>query len=84
LDAATEYVKGRKQFGKPLADFQNIQFKLADMATELVASRTLVRNAARMIDEQVKFCFEVFIFSTLRRVCMLPWRRDMPLIVAGM
>lgn len=55
LDAAQEYVKGRKQFGKPLADFQNIQFKLADMATDLVASRLMVRNAARMIDEKVDF-----------------------------
>jgi len=52
LDTARDYVKSRKQFGKPLSDFQNIQFKLADMATDLVASRLMVRNAARMIDSQ--------------------------------
>jgi alkylation response protein AidB-like acyl-CoA dehydrogenase len=53
LDTAKEYVKSRKQFGKPLADFQNIQFKLADMATDLTASRLMVRNAASMIDAKV-------------------------------
>jgi len=51
LDTANEYVRSRKQFGKPLADLQNIQFKLADMATDLTASRLMVRNAARMMDE---------------------------------
>jgi alkylation response protein AidB-like acyl-CoA dehydrogenase len=50
LETSREYVKNRKQFGKKLADFQNIQFKLADMVTDLSASRYMVRNAARMYD----------------------------------
>ena len=41
----------RKQFGKPLAQFQALQFKLADMTTELVAARQMVRLAATRIDE---------------------------------
>lgn len=50
LDAAQRYVVERKQFNKPLADFQNIQFKLADMQTELVAARHMVRLAACKLD----------------------------------
>jgi alkylation response protein AidB-like acyl-CoA dehydrogenase len=50
-DAATEYLKGRKQFGKRLGDFQYLQFKLAQMAGDLEASRLMVRNAARLFDE---------------------------------
>ena len=41
----------RQQFGKPLAAFQALQFKLADMVTELVAARQMVRLAASRIDE---------------------------------
>jgi hypothetical protein len=40
----------RRQFGKALADFQGLQFKLADMATELVAARQMVRLAATKLD----------------------------------
>ncbi len=46
LAAAQRYLHERKQFGRPLADFQALQFKLADMATELVAARQMVRLAA--------------------------------------
>jgi alkylation response protein AidB-like acyl-CoA dehydrogenase len=46
LDEAVSYVKERKQFGQPLADFQTIQFTLADMETELQAARTLLYAAA--------------------------------------
>lgn len=46
LDAATAYAKERVQFGKPIASQQAIQFKLADMATKIEASRLLVYNAA--------------------------------------
>ena len=46
LDEAVAYVKERKQFGLPLADFQTIQFTLADMETELQAARTLLYTAA--------------------------------------
>ncbi|WP_045420833.1 acyl-CoA dehydrogenase family protein [Vibrio jasicida] len=50
LNQAAQYMQERKQFGKSLAQFQALQFKLADMATELVASRQLVRYAASKLD----------------------------------
>ncbi|MEO8665725.1 MAG: acyl-CoA dehydrogenase family protein [Ignavibacteria bacterium] len=46
LDASLKYAKERKQFGKPLAEFQGIQFKLSDMATEIDAARLLTYKAA--------------------------------------
>ncbi|MCG9749458.1 acyl-CoA dehydrogenase family protein [Vibrio brasiliensis] len=51
LNQATQYLKERKQFGQPLAQFQALQFKLADMATELVAARQMVRLAASKLDQ---------------------------------
>lgn len=51
LNHAIQYMQERKQFGKPLAQFQSLQFKLADMATELVAARQLVRYAASKLDK---------------------------------
>ncbi|EGX7690080.1 acyl-CoA dehydrogenase family protein [Vibrio parahaemolyticus] len=50
LNQATQYMQERKQFGKSLAQFQALQFKLADMATDLVAARQLVRYAASKLD----------------------------------
>jgi alkylation response protein AidB-like acyl-CoA dehydrogenase len=50
LEAATAHVKERKQFGKPIAEFQGIQFQLAQMATDLEAARLMVYNAARLKD----------------------------------
>jgi alkylation response protein AidB-like acyl-CoA dehydrogenase len=50
LDAALGYVKERKQFGRPIADNQGIQFQLAQAATELEAARLMVYNAARLKD----------------------------------
>jgi len=50
LQTAQAYMLERKQFGKELASFQALQFKLADMATELVAARQMVRLAASKID----------------------------------
>ena len=50
LDAARAYMHERSQFGKPLAGFQALQFKIADMATELVAARQMVRLAAAKLD----------------------------------
>ncbi|CAN7436064.1 MULTISPECIES: acyl-CoA dehydrogenase family protein [unclassified Acidovorax] len=50
LNAAQQYMQDRKQFGKPIASFQALQFKLADMATELVAARQMVRLAAAKLD----------------------------------
>ena len=51
LDAAIDYVKERKQFGKRIADFQATQFKLADMATELEAARLLLYAAAQKVTD---------------------------------
>ncbi|MDP3773888.1 MAG: acyl-CoA dehydrogenase [Gemmatimonadales bacterium] len=50
LAAATSYVKERQQFGKPIAEFQAVQFQLAQAATELEAARLMVYNAARLKD----------------------------------
>ena len=52
LEAATNYAKQRKQFNKPIADFQAIQFKLADMATQVEAARLLVYQAAWLADQK--------------------------------
>src|SRR5436305_944054 len=49
LDEAVNYTKDRQQFGKPIADFQNTQFVLADMATELEAARALLYLAAAKV-----------------------------------
>lgn len=50
LDVAADYVQSRKQFGKPISGFQVTQFKLADMATDLEASRLMLYRAAAAID----------------------------------
>lgn len=56
LDTAKSYMQERTQFGKPLAAFQALQFKLADMATELVAARQMVRLAAFKLDNKDPEC----------------------------
>ncbi|HUJ47735.1 MAG TPA: isobutyryl-CoA dehydrogenase [Rhizomicrobium sp.] len=53
LEEAKAYVSDRKQFGKPIAEFQATQFKLADMATELEAARLMIRNAADALDKKL-------------------------------
>src|SRR5262245_3138270 len=50
LDAATAYVAERKQFGQRIADFQGVQFMLADMATQVEAARLLVYEACTLLD----------------------------------
>jgi len=55
---ATRYTQERKQFGKTLAEFQGIQFQIAQMATEIEAARLLVYNAARMKDAGMNFVKE--------------------------
>jgi hypothetical protein len=50
LEAAHDHLLERHQFGRPLADFQALQFKLADMATELDAARLMVRRGAASLD----------------------------------
>jgi alkylation response protein AidB-like acyl-CoA dehydrogenase len=52
LEEATAYVRERKQFDTVIADFQSTQFKLADMLTELVAARQMVRLAAHKLDTE--------------------------------
>ncbi|HZN63374.1 MAG TPA: acyl-CoA dehydrogenase [Planctomycetota bacterium] len=51
LDASIKYAKERRQFGKPIGEFQAIQWKLANMATDIDAARYLVLRAARLRDE---------------------------------
>lgn len=58
LDVSLRYAEERQAFGKRLIDFQAIQFKLADMATECEASRLLVHNAARLRDQGEPFANE--------------------------
>ena len=57
-DAALKYSKQRKQFGKAISDFQAIQWKLADMATEIEAARLLTMRAASMKDAGMKTTLE--------------------------
>jgi alkylation response protein AidB-like acyl-CoA dehydrogenase len=57
-EAALKYSKERKQFGKPISDFQAIQWKLADMATEIEAAKLLTLRAAAMKDAGMKTTLE--------------------------
>ena len=68
LDAARRYMGERSQFGRKLAEFQALQFKLADMATHLVAARQMVRLAACKLDagdpEATAYCAMAKRFAT--------------------
>lgn len=68
LNRAKEYMHERKQFGKELASFQALQFKLADMATELVAARQMIRLAASKLDnnhpDKTTYCAMAKRFAT--------------------
>ncbi|MBP9232209.1 MAG: isobutyryl-CoA dehydrogenase [Phenylobacterium sp.] len=68
LDRAREYLLTRKQFGQALADFQALQFRLADMATELDAARLMVRRAAAALDggdpKATQYCAMAKRFAT--------------------
>jgi short-chain 2-methylacyl-CoA dehydrogenase len=57
-DLAFQYAKERRQFGRPIAEFQAVQFALADMATEIEAGRTLVYKAAWLKDQGRAFAKE--------------------------
>jgi alkylation response protein AidB-like acyl-CoA dehydrogenase len=61
LDAALAYTGERQQFGKPINQFQGVQFQLAEMATQLEAARLLVYNSARMKDAGMNFVKEAAI-----------------------
>ena len=68
LDTARAYMQERQQFGKPIAAFQALQFKIADMKTELVAARQMVRLAAFKLDkkdqEKTTYCAMAKRFAT--------------------
>ena len=57
-NCAAKYAQERKQFGKPIAEFQAVQFSLAEMATEIEATRLLVYNAARLKDAKLSYIRE--------------------------
>ena len=57
-ECAAKYTQERKQFGKTLAEFQGVQFQIAQMATEIEAARLMVYNAARMKDAGMNFVKE--------------------------
>jgi alkylation response protein AidB-like acyl-CoA dehydrogenase len=65
LSAALLYVQDREQFGKPIADFQAIQFQLAQAATDLEAARLMVYNAARLKDAGRPFLQEAAMAKLL-------------------
>jgi alkylation response protein AidB-like acyl-CoA dehydrogenase len=74
LNAAVTYVKERRQFGKAIAEFQGIQWKLADMATELDAARLLTQRAAVLKDAGRKVTREsamakLFASEVAVRIC---------------
>ena len=58
LDHTLKYVQEREQFGRPVAEFQAVQFQLARMATEIEAARLMVYNAARLKDRRGRFLRE--------------------------
>jgi len=68
IDITQEYIRTRNQFGKPIADNQALQFRLADMVTELVAARQMVRMAAQALDsnhpEKTVYCAMAKRFAT--------------------
>ena len=73
---AARYAKERKQFGKPIAEFQGVQFQIAEMATDIEAARLLVYNAARLKDCGHNFVREAamakyFASQTAERVASL-------------
>jgi butyryl-CoA dehydrogenase/short/branched chain acyl-CoA dehydrogenase len=73
---AARYAKERKQFGKPIAEFQGVQFQIAEMATDIEAARLLVYNAARLKDGGHNFVREAamakyFASQTAERVASL-------------
>ena len=67
LEAARRYARQRVQFGKPIAEFQAVQYMLADMATELDAARLLVWRAAWMQDQKARTTARVVDGQVLRR-----------------
>lgn len=76
FDATRDYVKSREQFGKPIGDFQGVQFQLSEMRVLLEASRLMVYNAARLKDAKQNFVKEaamakLFASRSAEKVCSL-------------
>ena len=67
LDEAVKYAQERRQFGKALNEFQNVQFKLADMGTDLVTSRLIVRKACHMMDNKEATDNEKIMYSAMAK-----------------
>ncbi|RJP74929.1 MAG: acyl-CoA dehydrogenase [Candidatus Zixiibacteriota bacterium] len=66
FDLAVDYVKKRKQFGQAIADFQGVQWMLADMATEIESARALLYKAARLIDSGASDVSKLSAMSKLK------------------
>jgi alkylation response protein AidB-like acyl-CoA dehydrogenase len=74
FEAALEYSQEREQFGRPICNFQAVQWMLADMATEIDAARLLVYRAAWLKDQRVRFTKEaamakLYASEAAERVC---------------
>jgi len=65
LDHTVKYVQEREQFGRPIGDFQGVQFQIAQMATEVEAARLMVYNAARLKDAGKTFVREAAMAKLL-------------------
>jgi alkylation response protein AidB-like acyl-CoA dehydrogenase len=65
LDHTVRYTKERQQFGKPIADFQGVQFQLARMAIDVESARLMVYNAARLRDQRLPFLHEAAMCKIL-------------------
>jgi alkylation response protein AidB-like acyl-CoA dehydrogenase len=65
LEQALRHARERRQFGKPIAEFQGIQFMLADMATQIEAARALVYHAAALLDTKDA---EITRFSSMAKL----------------
>lgn len=75
-EAARNYIKGREQFGKPIAQFQGVQFQLAEMRVMLEAARLMVYNAARLKDSGADFIEQaamakLYASRTAEKICSM-------------
>lgn len=75
-EAAKKYIQGREQFGKPIAQFQGVQFQLAEMRVQLEAARLMVYNAARLKDAGQPFIEEaamakLFSSRAAEKICSM-------------
>ena len=76
FEATVKYIKSREQFGKPLAQFQGVQFQIAEMRTQLEAIRLMVYNAARLKDAGQDFLREaamakLFASRAAEKICSM-------------